>query len=121
MAKHAASATVSATKETIINSIRNATPKVTQPIIQLPNNTSLEILTILINAHLTCLKEQNPDYNAIANRGLRRAGLPEVTLKNDINSADILRVIAPEPREDIMGIATSQESILSHVKSPRQA
>lgn len=119
VAKAAVNQTLSTTKETIISSLKQSTPMSPQPVIQLPNNTSLEILTVLINAHLTCLKEPGSDYNKVANRGLRRAGLPEVTLESDADSAGILKVIAPpQPHPHISReAASSQESLQSHFQA----
>ncbi|XP_042891112.1 uncharacterized protein LOC122265758 [Penaeus japonicus] len=108
------SKTISATKETIRTTIMDATPQ-SQPIIQLPNDTSMEILTILINAYHTCLRDPNNDYNTVANRGLKTAGLPVVTFEPVRDIVNILRVIAPSAKNKLTSMARSQESVQSHI------
>lgn len=66
--------------------------------------------------HLMSLKEPSCDYNTVANRGLRKAGLPEVTLEHDGDSTNILRVLAPKDNANIIK-APSQESVQSHIQA----
>lgn len=101
VAKQVVKQHISATKEIILTTIKDNPPKINQAIIQLPNDTSIEILTIVINAHLMCLKNPSHDYNVTANRGLRMAGLPEVTLGYDDHSTNILRVLEPKDNTNI--------------------
>lgn len=65
------------------------------------------------------LKEPEQCLQRSANWGLKRAGLPGVTLESDVDSASIIRVFTqkptPQTRDTIT--ASSQESVLSHVQA----
>lgn len=76
---------------------------ITKQIMTLPNDLSIKVLVVLINAHLANIGRPGT-YAEEVKKGLQTTNLPEVDVSNDADSALIFQV-APPP-----SLQTTQES-----------
>jgi len=66
----------------------------TKQVLALPNDLSVKVLVVLINAHLANIGRPGT-YAEEVKKGLRTGNLPEVEVPNGIDSAAIFQIIPP--------------------------